>query len=258
MARIDALYLEDPTTGSRRTVQYLAREGIPISRDSVRNLMRHMGLRAIYQRPRTTVPGSPSERFPCLVDLQRLTAPDQVWVTVSPTFRCGRASCTWWPLSICSHGMFSAGNSPTALTRNSAWKPWTWRWGLAASHRSSIPTKDASSPPRTSWQGCKPRKSGSAGPEGNAAMTTSWWKGCGAQSSTPGSPGELPPEAPTDPYVTLSRHTAPVIQPPPVHHANEQTSQAAAGRSAPEAHDCGDAFAVIVGASDAAMRSAPD
>jgi hypothetical protein len=28
---------------------------------------------------------------------------------------------------------------------------------------------------------------------------------------TPGGPGELPPEAPTDPYVTLSRHTAPVI-----------------------------------------------
>ncbi|MDM7937167.1 MAG: hypothetical protein QUV06_06885, partial [Cyanobium sp. CZS 48M] len=46
----------------------------------------------------------------------------------------------------------------------------------------------------------------------------------------PGSPGELPPEAPTDPYMTLSRHTAPVIQPPPVHRANEQTSQAAAGR----------------------------
>ena len=64
-------------------------------------------------------------------------------------------------------------------------------------------------------------------------------------------PGNFPPEAPTDPYMTLSRHTAPVIQPPPVHRANEQTSQAAAGRSALEAHDCGDA-------SDAAMRSAPD
>ncbi|WP_231605660.1 IS3 family transposase [Synechococcus sp. CBW1006] len=81
MARIDALYLEDPTTGSRRMVQYLDREGIPISRDRVRNLMRRMGLRAIYQRPRTTVPGSPSERFPCLVDLQQLKAPDEVWAT---------------------------------------------------------------------------------------------------------------------------------------------------------------------------------
>ena len=35
MARIDALYLEDPCSGSRRMVDYLAREGIPISRDRV-------------------------------------------------------------------------------------------------------------------------------------------------------------------------------------------------------------------------------
>ena len=42
MARIDALYLEDPCSGSRRLVEYLAREGIPISRDRLRNLMRRM------------------------------------------------------------------------------------------------------------------------------------------------------------------------------------------------------------------------
>ena len=81
MARIDALYLEDPCSGSRRMVGYLARDGIPISRDRVRNLMRRMGLRAIYQRPRTTIPGDPSERYPCLVDLDQLTAVDQVWAT---------------------------------------------------------------------------------------------------------------------------------------------------------------------------------
>jgi putative transposase len=81
MARIDALYLEDPCSGSRRIVDYLAREGIPISRDRVRNLMRRMGLRAIYQKPRTTVPGEPAERFPCLVDLTQVRAVDQVWAT---------------------------------------------------------------------------------------------------------------------------------------------------------------------------------
>ena len=81
MARIDALYLEDPCSGSRRIVDYLAREGIPISRDRVRNLVRGMGLRAIYQKPRTTVPGEPAERFPCLVDLTQVRAVDQVWAT---------------------------------------------------------------------------------------------------------------------------------------------------------------------------------
>ena len=81
MARIDALYLDDPCSGSRRMVGYLARDGIPISRDRVRNLMRRMGLRAIYQKPRTTIPGHPSERFPCLVDLKLVMAVDQVCAT---------------------------------------------------------------------------------------------------------------------------------------------------------------------------------
>ena len=81
MARIDAFYLEDPCSGSRRMVDYLASDGIPISRDRVRNLMRRTGLRAIYQKPRTTVPGEPSERYPCLVDLRQVRAVDQVWAT---------------------------------------------------------------------------------------------------------------------------------------------------------------------------------
>jgi|688.fasta_scaffold02326_20 putative transposase len=81
MARIDVLYLEDPCSGSRRMVDYLARDGIPISRDRVRNLMQRMGLWAIYQKPRTTVPGHPSVRFTCLVDLSMVTAVDQVWAT---------------------------------------------------------------------------------------------------------------------------------------------------------------------------------
>jgi putative transposase len=81
-ARIDALHLEDPCSGSCRMVGYLARDGIPTSRDRVRNLMRRMGLRAIYQKPRTTVSGDPSERFPCLLHLRSVTAVDQVWAIV--------------------------------------------------------------------------------------------------------------------------------------------------------------------------------
>ena len=43
MSRIDTFYLQDPCSGSRRFVKYLAREGIPISPDRVRNLMRRQG-----------------------------------------------------------------------------------------------------------------------------------------------------------------------------------------------------------------------
>jgi len=36
MARVDALYLDDPCSGSRRMVDYVARDGIPIRRYRVR------------------------------------------------------------------------------------------------------------------------------------------------------------------------------------------------------------------------------
>ena len=62
-------------------VAYLAGEGTPIRRYRVRNLMRCMALRAIYQKPHTTVPGDPSERYPCLADSRQVTAVDQVWAT---------------------------------------------------------------------------------------------------------------------------------------------------------------------------------
>jgi putative transposase len=81
MARIDAWYLEDPASGSRRMVDYLAADGIKAGRDRVRHLMRRMGLRAVYPKPRTTIPGEQAERFPCLVDLEKIRVPDEVWAT---------------------------------------------------------------------------------------------------------------------------------------------------------------------------------
>ncbi|MCX5945119.1 MAG: hypothetical protein NTZ53_07375 [Cyanobacteria bacterium] len=79
MARIDALDLEDPCSGSHLLVDYLAREGIPISRDRVRSLMRCTGLRSNYQKPQTTVLSEPSDRLPCFVDLNPIKSIDQVW-----------------------------------------------------------------------------------------------------------------------------------------------------------------------------------
>jgi len=43
--------------------------------------MRRIGLRGIYQKPRTTVPSEPSERFPCLVDIKHVRAADQIWAS---------------------------------------------------------------------------------------------------------------------------------------------------------------------------------
>jgi hypothetical protein len=183
MARLDALYLEDPCSGSRRMVHDLANEGIRIGRDRVRNLMRRMGLRAIDQKPRTTVPGQPSERFPCLVDLKPITAVDQVWATDITYIPLQKGFLYLVAIMDSTPGTGSAGSSPTALTRSSVWRPWRWPSVLTESHRSSTPTRAASTPPQNSWLGSKQRRSRSVGQEESGVTTTSWWKDCGGLSS---------------------------------------------------------------------------
>jgi putative transposase len=79
MARIDAHYLEDPWGGSHRMASYLARAGILISRDRVRNLRRCTGSRALDQKPLATVRDHPAEYFSCIVDLNQVVVIDQVW-----------------------------------------------------------------------------------------------------------------------------------------------------------------------------------
>lgn len=74
----DALYLEDPCSGGRRMVDDLAQEGIPLSRNRIRNLMRCMDLQAIQHKPRMRVTGDPSVRFTCWVDHRPLKSVDQV------------------------------------------------------------------------------------------------------------------------------------------------------------------------------------
>jgi putative transposase len=64
-------------------VTYMAREGIPISRDRVRNHLRRMGFRAIAQKRRTTLPGGAAERFLCLVPIMDLHS---MYVLISTLF----------------------------------------------------------------------------------------------------------------------------------------------------------------------------
>ena len=56
MRLIDRQFLETPWYGSRQMARHLRREGYTVGRKRVRRLMAKMGLEAIYQRPRTTVP----------------------------------------------------------------------------------------------------------------------------------------------------------------------------------------------------------
>jgi len=80
MKKLDHLYLEDPSAGSRRMSSYLRRHtGKAANRKRVRRLMRKMGIEAIYPRKRTTIPGGPSGIYPYRLKGLNIARPNQVW-----------------------------------------------------------------------------------------------------------------------------------------------------------------------------------
>lgn len=81
MVRIDKLYLERPTLGSRGIARQLRREGVEVGRKRVRRLMRLMRLEAIYQRPRTSQSNPQHRVYPYLLRDVAVTRPNQVWAT---------------------------------------------------------------------------------------------------------------------------------------------------------------------------------
>ncbi len=79
MRRIDELFLKYPFYGSRQMARRLRRDGVRIGRHRVRRLMRLMGLEAIYQAPRTSVPHPAHRIYPYLLNGMAIDRPDQVW-----------------------------------------------------------------------------------------------------------------------------------------------------------------------------------
>ena len=79
MREMDRQYLETPFYGSRRMKAWLDRQGMPVSRKWAQRLMRVMGLRAIYRRPRTSQPAPEHRVYPYLLRNARITRPNQVW-----------------------------------------------------------------------------------------------------------------------------------------------------------------------------------
>ena len=79
MQAMDRQYLETPFYGSRRMKAWLERRGVRVNRKRVQRLMRIMGLRAIYRRPRTCQPAPEHRVYPYLLRNARVTRPNQVW-----------------------------------------------------------------------------------------------------------------------------------------------------------------------------------
>jgi len=79
MKLIDRQYLVTPFYGARKITAWLAGQGYSINRKHVRRLMRLMGLRAIYRRPRISKPALGHKIYPYLLGGMKITRPNQVW-----------------------------------------------------------------------------------------------------------------------------------------------------------------------------------
>ena len=81
MRVIDEQFLKTPFYGSRQMARHLRREGYCIGRHRVRRLMRRMGIQAIYQVPRTSIPHPEHKIYPYLLRCLEITRPNHVWCT---------------------------------------------------------------------------------------------------------------------------------------------------------------------------------
>ena len=79
MKLIDRQYLSTPFYGARKIVAWLKSQGYKVNRKRVRRLMRIMGLKAIYRRPRTSKPTPGNKIYPYLLNSIEITRPNQVW-----------------------------------------------------------------------------------------------------------------------------------------------------------------------------------
>ena len=79
MRLMDEIHMARPQYGSRQMASTLRRQGYCVGRKRIRRLMRQMGLRAIYQAPRTTIPNKEHRIYPYLLRHLTINRPNQVW-----------------------------------------------------------------------------------------------------------------------------------------------------------------------------------
>jgi len=79
MRMIDEQFLATPYYGSRQMTRQLRRIGYRVSRKRIRRLMRLMGLKAIYQAPKTSLPHPDHKVYPYLLKELTINHSNQVW-----------------------------------------------------------------------------------------------------------------------------------------------------------------------------------
>jgi putative transposase len=82
MDKIDKLYTEDPSRGSRAIARHLRRHhGIRANRKKIQRLMRLMGIEAVYPKPNTSRPHPGHKVYPYLLRNLTIDRPNQVWAS---------------------------------------------------------------------------------------------------------------------------------------------------------------------------------
>jgi len=82
MEKIDELYTENPTRGTRRMNRALRKRfHIKAGRVKVRRLMGIMGINAIYPKKNLSISNKTHKKYPYLLRNMEITRPNQVWST---------------------------------------------------------------------------------------------------------------------------------------------------------------------------------
>ena len=79
MRKIDELYTDEPSRGSRSIRRQLKRQGIIVNRKRIQRLMRMIGIEAVYPKPRTTRRHPDHKIYPYLLRNLAIEQPNQVW-----------------------------------------------------------------------------------------------------------------------------------------------------------------------------------
>lgn len=77
--RIGEIYERTPQYGYRRIHAQLVREGWIVNRKKIQRLMKELGLKALYPKPKTTIRGSKSQVYPYLLSNLTIERPHHVW-----------------------------------------------------------------------------------------------------------------------------------------------------------------------------------
>ena len=81
MSLIDEIHLRYPFYGSRRICDELLDNGFHVSRGRVSNLMKKMGIEALYRKPRLSKPHPGHRVYPYLLRGMQIDQANQVWAT---------------------------------------------------------------------------------------------------------------------------------------------------------------------------------